>query len=98
MATMSRALKSERINFRLSKAEADLLHSGAQRTGKKLTRFIVESACAVAEVELEEQREIKLPPDKWRAFLAALDKPTEGTPELRRLLTEPSVIELATRK
>lgn len=98
MATMARTLKSERLNFRVSRAEADLLHRGADRTGKKLTQFIVESACAVAENELAEQREFKLAPDKWRSFLAALDRPTQPTAELRRLLTEPSVIELANRK
>jgi uncharacterized protein (DUF1778 family) len=99
MATMTRALKSQRINFRVSKAEAQLLHKGAEFAGKKLTEFIVESACTVAESELAEQREFKLSPEKWRAFLAALDKPTkELTPALRRLLSEPSVIEIANRK
>jgi uncharacterized protein (DUF1778 family) len=46
-------------------------------------------------MELAEQREFTLPPAHWEAFLAALDKPTESNPALRRLLTEPSVIELA---
>jgi uncharacterized protein (DUF1778 family) len=95
---MARALKSERINFRISADQSTLLHRGAAHAGKNLTDFIVESACAVAEVELAEQKEFRLPPDKWRAFLAALDKPAKPTAELRRLLTEPSVIELANRK
>ena len=45
-----------------------------------------------------EEVEFKLPPEQWRAFLAALDKPAESHPALRRLLTEPSVIELAIRQ
>lgn len=98
MATMARALKSQRINFRLSEAQAELLHKGAQHTGKNLTEFIVESACTVAEVELAETSEYRLPPDKWRAFLAALDNPPKPTAELRRLMTEPSVLELANCK
>jgi len=98
MATMTRALKSQRINFRVSEAEAQLLHKGAEFAGKKLTEFIVESACTVAESELADQRQFKLSPEKWRAFLAALDKPTELTPALRRLLSEASVIEIANRK
>ena len=63
-----------------------------------MTEFVVQSACAVAEMELAEEKEFTLPPEQWRAFLAALDKPTEPRPALRRLLTEPSVIELANKK
>ncbi len=63
-----------------------------------MTEFVVQSACAVAELELAEQKEFTLPPAQWEAFLAALDKPTEVHPALQRLLTEPSAIELANRK
>ncbi|MGA2219231.1 MAG: DUF1778 domain-containing protein [Terracidiphilus sp.] len=98
MATSPRPLKSRRINARISDAEEALLRSGARRKGQTLTEFVVESACAVAEIELAEQKEFTLPPAQWEAFLAALDKPTEANPALRRLLTEPSVIELANKK
>jgi len=92
---MARALKSRRINFRISEAEAELLHRGARHRGKNLTDFIVESACSVAELELAEQNRFRLSPENWKAFLAALDSPAKPTPELRRLMTEPSAIELA---
>jgi uncharacterized protein (DUF1778 family) len=98
MATVQRQLKSRRINARVSEAEEALLRKGARRKGQTVTEFVVESACAVAELELAEQKEFALPPVQWEAFLAALDKPTEPNPALRRLLTEPSVIELANRK
>ena len=89
MATLPRALKSQRINARLS---------DAGRKGQTLTEFVVQSACAVAELELAEQKEFTLPPAQWQAFLAALDKPTAPSPALHRLLTESSVIELANKK
>lgn len=98
MATSPRPLKSRRINARISDAEEALLRKGARRKGQTLTEFVVESACAVAEIELAEQKEFTLPPAQWQAFLAALDRPTESNSALRRLLTEPSVIELANRK
>jgi uncharacterized protein (DUF1778 family) len=98
MTTLLRSLKTRRINARISDAEAALLHKGARRKGQTMTEFIVQSACAVAELELAEQREVTLPPAQWEAFLAALDKPTESNRALHRLLTEPSVIELANRK
>ena len=98
MATLPRPLKTRRINARISDAEEALLRSGARRKGQTVTEFIVQSACAVAEIELAGQREFSLPPAQWQAFLAALDKPTESNPALRRLLTEPSAIELAHQK
>lgn len=98
MATSSRPLKSRRINARISSAEEALLRKGARRKGQTITEFVVQSACAVAEIELAEQREFSLPPEQWQAFLAALDKPTKFNPALHRLLTEPSAIELANRE
>jgi uncharacterized protein (DUF1778 family) len=98
MATSARSLKSRRINARISDAEEALLRDGARRKGQTLTEFVVESACAVAEIELAEQKEFTLPPAHWQAFLAALDKPTNANAALHSLLTEPSVIELANRK
>ena len=98
MATLPRPLKSRRINARISDSEEALLRRGALHKGQSLTEFVVESACAVAEIELAEQKEFTLPPDKWQAFLDVLDKPTVPNPALSRLLTEPSVIELANRK
>ncbi|MGD0735710.1 MAG: DUF1778 domain-containing protein [Terracidiphilus sp.] len=95
MASTARPLKLRRINARISDTEEALLRQGANRKGQTMTEFIVESACAVAEIELAEQKEFTLPPAQWQAFLAALDKPTEFKPQLHRLLTEPSVIELA---
>ena len=59
---------------------------------------IVQGARSVAELKLAEEKEFTLPPAQWQAFLAALDKPTVPNPALRRLLTEPSAIELANRK
>lgn len=98
MATLPRTLKSQRINARLSDAEEALLRKGARHKGQTITEFVVQSACAVAELELAEQKEFTLPPAQWQAFLAALDKPTVPSPALRRLLTEPSVVELAHKK
>jgi uncharacterized protein (DUF1778 family) len=60
-----------------------------------MTEFIVESACTVAECELAEERDFRLPPERWKAFLAILDRPAIANPELRRLLTEPSAVEKA---
>lgn len=43
----------------------------------------------------EEQKEIRISPEKFKEFTEELDNPSEPSPALHRLLTEPSVIELA---
>jgi uncharacterized protein (DUF1778 family) len=98
MPTLARPPKSRRINVRISDAEDVLLRKAASRKGQTVTEFVVQSACAVAEIEFAERKEFALPKAQWEAFLAALDKPTEVNPALHRLLTEPSAIELANRK
>jgi uncharacterized protein (DUF1778 family) len=97
MATMARALKSQRLNFRISDAQEALLRRGANAKGQSMTEFIVASACIIAECELAEERNFKLPPKQWKAFLDALDKPVVANSALHRLLSEPSAIELANR-
>lgn len=97
MATAIHTPKTKRLNFRISNAQGELLRRGANVTGKSVTEFIVESACLVAECELAVQNVFKLPPGQWKEFLAALDKPTAPNVALHRLLTEPSVVNLATR-
>lgn len=98
MATVTRDPKSRRLNFRISDAQEALLRRGASAKGQSVTEFIVESACTVAECELAEERVFTLPPERWRAFLEALDKPAVANPALHRLLTQASVIEQANAK
>lgn len=97
MATIPHQLKSRRINARVSDAQEAILRRGASHRGQTLTEFVVESACSVAAIELGEEKEIRLPPAQWQAFLEALDRPTKLSPELHKLLTQPSVIESANK-
>jgi len=95
MATVTRAPKSRRLNFRISDAQEELLRQGANVKGQSVTEFIIESACTVAECELAIEREFSLTPEQWKMFLDALDKPAAENVALRRLLRQPSVIEEA---
>jgi uncharacterized protein (DUF1778 family) len=42
---------------------------------------------------LAQRSRFTLPPDKWRAFNAALDSPPREIPALRKLFAQPSVFE-----
>lgn len=69
------------------------MRRGGQERGENLTDFIIRSACAEAEQTLADQRRFSLDSDQWKAFVAALDRPAQVKPRLRRLFSEPSVLE-----
>ena len=50
-------------------------------------------ACAAAESTLADRTRFEMSPERWNAFLDALDEPARDVPELRRLMAEPSVFE-----
>lgn len=97
MPSTVRMRKSKRLNFRITDAQEELLRKVAIAKRQSVTEFIVESACTIAQCELAVQAEFKLPPQQWKEFLAALDKPASPTLALHRLLTEPSVLEQEAR-
>ena len=87
------ATRSERINLRASAREQRLIRLGAKKRGEKITRFILDSACAAAEMTLADQKHFDLPSAQFARFTDALDRPAKAIPGLRRLFSERSVIE-----
>ena len=77
MSSTLRSPKSRRINLRASADQEQLLRTVARQKGQTMTEFIVGSACEVAERELADQTEFSLSPEKWRAFVEALEKPAK---------------------
>jgi uncharacterized protein (DUF1778 family) len=85
--------RTRRINVRASEQQENLIRQGAQERGESLTDFMVRTACIEAQHALADKRHFTLPPEKWAAFLEALDKPPVMKPQLQRLFSEPSVLE-----
>ena len=85
--------RSKRINIRASVQEEELMKRGAVRRGKTLTEFIVESACTEAAELLTDQTVFLLPPEQWKAFVKALDRPPRVRPKLRELFAESTVLD-----
>ena len=84
---------STRLSIRATRSQKRLFEAVASRQKVTLTDFILQSASSRAEEILAEQRRFALPPARWKAFLAALDRPVRPKPRLRRLLSEPTVLE-----
>lgn len=91
--TSKSSARSQRINFRASASEERLIRLGAHKTGEKVTRFIVESACSAAERILADEKHFEIAPAQFARFVDALDRPAKAIPALRNLFSEVSVLE-----
>ncbi len=85
--------RTERFNVRLSETEARLIRLGAERSGVNITNFILESARVRAEQAIAEARDFQLNAKDWKKFTAALDRPPQAKPRLKKLFTEPTILE-----
>jgi uncharacterized protein (DUF1778 family) len=89
--------RTERLNVRVTAAQAKLIRLAAEETETNLSAFLVESACLRAEEALAAKQHLVYSPAQWDRFVAMLDRPAldpaRDKPRLRKLLHEPSVLE-----
>jgi uncharacterized protein (DUF1778 family) len=74
------------INLRIETQTRQLIDDAAAVLGKTRTEFMVESARTVAIDVLLDQRLFVLDPERYDAFMHALDNPPAPGPKLRSLL------------
>jgi uncharacterized protein (DUF1778 family) len=74
------------INLRIEGRTRQLIDDAAAILGKTRTEFMVESARRQAVDVLLDQRLFVLDPDRYDAFVQALDNPPAPGPKLRSLL------------
>lgn len=74
------------VNLRIASATRRLIDEAAAVLGKTRTEFMVESARRQAVDVLVDQRLLTLDPDRYDAFLHALDHPPAPGPKLRALM------------
>lgn len=70
-----------------------MIRQGAQERGESLTDFVLRTACAEAKYALTDKAHYTVSPEKWAAFLRALDRPPVLKPQLQKLFSESSVLE-----
>jgi uncharacterized protein (DUF1778 family) len=83
-ANVSRNSKNRRINLRATSVQESLI---------RMTDFILESACTRAEEAIADQVHFVLSSKQWKAFNDALERPARVKSRLKKLLTEPSILE-----
>lgn len=84
--------KSERIDVRASTPVKLLLQEAARAAHKNVSEFLLEAGIVAANQTLADRLRFELTPDQWSAFQAALDRPVELKPKLKKLLDEPGLL------
>lgn len=85
--------KSERIDVRASKLVKELLQNAARANHKTVSEFLLDAGVIAAEQALADRRQFVLDERQWAAFQDALDRPVQSKPRLKRLLSEPGVLD-----
>ncbi len=85
--------KTERIDVRASTAVKQLLQEAARASHKNVSEFLLDAGVNAANASLADRRQFVLDDAQWAAFQQALDAPARPLPRLRKLLTEPGVLD-----
>ena len=93
MPAIAQKNRTERLNVRATKEQARLIRLAAKETSGNVSNFLIESACLRAEEALASKRHFFFTREQWEAFAAALDRPAKHKPHLKKLLSDPTVLE-----
>jgi uncharacterized protein (DUF1778 family) len=85
--------RSEKLDLRLTPLAKQRLFAAAKAQQRSVSDFVLQSALEKADETLAEQFRFTLNAEQWEKFMAALDAPPREMPRMRRLLSEPSVVE-----
>ncbi len=85
--------KSERIDVRASLPVKQLLQEAARASHKNVSEFLLEAGISAANQALADRQRFKLSEEQWAEFQRALDAPVQAKPRLKKLLSEPGVLD-----
>jgi uncharacterized protein (DUF1778 family) len=88
-----RTNRTEKLDLRLTPAVKQTLRLAAESSRESVSDFVLRSALSRADEILADRRVITLDDEQWEAFMAALDAPPKPRPRLKRLLTEPTILD-----
>ena len=85
--------KSARIDVRASAAVKQLLQEAARACHKNVSEFLLEAGITAANQALANRCHFGLDNAQWEMFQQALDRPVQSKPRLKKLLTQPGVLD-----
>ena len=90
---MEALFKEDRLGIRLAPGEKALFRRAAELERKSLSEFVLASAREKAESLLAQQNRFTVSADQMKALCKALDAPPRMIPRLRKLLSEPGLLD-----
>lgn len=78
--------KDHPLSLRLPQADVALIDRAAKMKGRSRTEFMRDAAVREAEATVLDTMMIRMSPDGFQAFLAALDQPAQIVPELQEVM------------
>lgn len=85
--------RSERIDIRTTPTVKRMLQQAAAASHKHVSEFLLEQGIAAAAGTLADRRLFLLDEARWQAFQDALERPAKPRHALKRLLTEPGLLD-----
>jgi len=92
MSTLSLS-KTERIDVRASTTVKQLLQEAAHSCHKNVSEFLLDAGITAANQALADRRRFILNDEQWEGFVQALDAPPQTLPRLKKLMTEPGILD-----
>ena len=91
--TTVRLPQSLRLAVRASASVTQLLQEAARVSHKNVSEFLLDAGITAANLALADRRRFELNDEQWEAFQQALDRPVQTKPRLKKLLTEPGILD-----
>lgn len=90
---METLVKEDRLGIRLAPGEKALFRRAAELERKSLSEFVLASAREKAESLLAQQNRFTVSAEQMKALCKALDAPPRMIPRLRKLFSEPGLLD-----
>ena len=91
--TAANLSKTERIDVRASTLIKQMLQDAARASHKNVSEFLLDAGVTAAAQTLADRRQFVLEESQWQAFQEALDRPVQSKPRLKKLLSEPGMLD-----
>ncbi len=91
------AIKTERLNLRLTLAQNAVLRRAAEARGESTSDYVLRHAVEAAEMDLADRRVFTADEKAWFDLQALLSGPAALPPSMVALLATPSVLEEQSR-
>jgi uncharacterized protein (DUF1778 family) len=88
MSVTTSAQRDARLDLRMTTENRELISEAAELNGTSLTEYVMSATIRAARADLLQARMLRLDPEAWDDFVAALDEPdTEAMARLRTRAT-----------